>query len=265
MAKGKGRSTLLGIQGFVGHVEAPNYDFLYHTSSVKDPKWEIGDRVVLPDGRVFRYGKAAGALNPKFGAKNGVTFLDSDNTEAVAALGATEISITLTATSAGATYFGTKDGMVGGYFSQPDTAHAQFRRIVTHPAGDDGDIIKIKLDAALTKAIAADSFYEILPNPYGYLKQDGSKMSSVMGMPNEVVASGAYFWMQTWGPKWCNPELTGIGSGDNDRLVVFNNAGSVTQALNGTTETFQVAGFIIDQTASGNWTNPPFVMLQISP
>jgi hypothetical protein len=262
---GKARVLHPHRAGLVGHDTAPDWGFLYATSSIQDPDWDIGDRVVLPDGRVYRYGKAAGALNPKFGAKNSVTFLDSDNTSAAAEIGDTEITIDLNGTSEHADYFGTKDGMVGGYFSQPDTAHAQFRQIVGHPAGVSGDTIKVKLDAPLTKAIVTNSFCEFMPNPYKFLNQDDSFLSSVMGMPNEIIASGSFGWIQTWGPKWCNPQLAGIGSGSNDRLVVFNSTGSVTQALNGTTETFQVAGYIIDKTASGNWTNPPFVMLQISP
>lgn len=265
MSKGKGKSTLLGIQGLIGHAEAPDYGFLYETSLIKDPKWNLGDRVVTPDGRVFRYAKAAGALNPKFGAKNSVTFLDSDNTEAAAAIGDTEISITLNATSAGSSYFGTADAMIGAYFSQPDTAHCTFRRIVKHGIGSSGDVIKITLDAPITRLIPTNSFYELLPNPYGYVNQDGSLMSSVMGMPLVVVASGSFCWIQTWGPYWVNVAVGNIGSGSNDRLLVFDGAGAINQAINGTTETFQVAGFIIDKTASGTWDNPPFVMLQISP
>ncbi len=251
--------------GLVAHEDAPNWSFLYATSSVKDPAWNVGDRVVLPDGRVFRYCKAAAALNPKYGAKNDVTFLDSDNTSAAALIGDTEITIDLNATSAGADYFGTKDGMVGGYFSQPDDSHAQFRQIISHPAGISGDTIKVKLDAPLSKAIVTNSFCEFMPNPYKYLKKDGSFLSSVMGMPNVVVASGSYGWIQTWGPKWCNVAVGSVGSGNNDRLVVFDNGGAINQAINGTTETFQVAGFIIDKTSTGVWDNPPFIMLQISP
>ena len=48
-------------------------------------------------------------------------------------------------------------------------------------------------------------------------------------------------------------------------MVVFDGAGAINQAINGTTETFQVAGFIIDKTTSGTWDNPPLIMLQISP
>ncbi len=262
---GKGKANYLHRAGLVGHATAPDYGFLYTTSVNKDSKWDVGDRVVLPDGRVFRYAKAAGALNPKFGAKNSVTFLDSDNTQAAAAIGDTEISITLNATSDDSTYFGTADQMVGAYFSQPDTAHCTFRRIIAHGVGDTGDVIKITLDAPLTRAIPVNSFYEILPNPYGYVNQDGSLLSSVMGMPLIVVASGSYCWIQTWGPYWVNVAVGGVGSGSNDRLVVFDGAGAINQAINGTTETFQVAGFIIDKTTSGTWDNPPFVMLQISP
>ena len=187
---GKAKALYLHREGLVGNQDAPDYGFLYETSSVKDPRWNVGDRVVLPDGRVFRFAKAAAALNPSKGAQNSVTFLDSDNTQAAAAIGDDEISITLNATSAGATYFGTKDQMVGSYFSQPDSTHCTFRQIIGHPAGVSTDVIKIKLDAPVTRVIPTNSFFEILPNPYGYLKQSQGTSVSVMDMPLMVVASG---------------------------------------------------------------------------
>ena len=262
----KPKVNYLGREGLVSHQTAPNYAFLYTTSTVKDAKWDVGDRVVLPDGRVFRYAKAAGALNPSKGAQNSVTFLDSDNTAVTAAIGDTEISITLNSTSAGSTYFGTANQMVGSYFSQPDSTHAQLRQIVGHPAGSDGDVIKIQLDAPLSKAIVVDSFYEILPNPYGYLVNNGGTSVSVMGIPLVVIASGAYGWIQTWGVRWVNVNSGGVGSGAYDRTVVFAEGGGLDQmSESATVVQRQVAGFIIDKTTSGTWANPPFIMLQISP
>ncbi len=266
MANNKGKSSLLGIQGVVGHQTAPDYGFLYTNEGTKNPNYNIGDRVVLPDGRVFRYAKAGAALNPSKGAQNSVTFLDSDNTQAAAAIGDTEISITLNATSAGANYFGTADRMVGAYFSQPDTTHCTFRRIIKHPIGSTSDVIKITLDAPITRVIPANSFYEILPNPYGYLKQSQGTSVSVMGIPTVVVGSGNYCWVQTWGPLWVNVNSGGVGSGAYDRRVVFAEGGGLDQITTGATVIVrQVAGWIIDKTTSGTWDNPPFIMLTISP
>jgi len=39
--------------------QIPNIEFLYEHSSTKNPEYNIGDRVLLPDGRVFRYGLMA--------------------------------------------------------------------------------------------------------------------------------------------------------------------------------------------------------------
>ena len=266
MAKGKGQTTLIGIQGIVQHTTAPDYDFLYRTSTIRDPRYYIGDRVVLPDGRVFRYGYSAGALNPSKGAQNSVTFLDSDNTQAEAVIGAKKISITLSAAAANAEYFGTAEKMIGAYFSQPDGTHRQFRRIVKHGVGVSADVITIELDAALSKTIATNSFYEILPNPYGYLVNNGGTHVSVMSIPNVVVADNSYFWGQTWGPIWINVNSSGVGSGAYDRTVVFAEGGGLDQmSESATVVQRQVAGFIIDKTSGGTWTNPPMVMLQISP
>lgn len=266
MAKGKGQTTLLGIQGIVQHTVAPDYDFLYKTSTIRDPRYYVGDRAVLPDGRVFRYGYSASVLNPKFGAQNNVRFLDSDDTQAEAVKGAKKVSITLSAAAANAEYFGTAEKMIGAYFSYPDDDHRHFRRIVKHGVGGSGDVITIELDAALTVTIPTGKFYEILPNPYGYLVNNGGTMVSVMCMPNVVVANNSYFWGQTWGPLWINPNSAGLGSGAYDRTVVFAEGGGLDQMNESSTIVQrQVAGFIIDKTAGGDWTNPPFIMLQISP
>ncbi len=269
MAKGKGKSTLLGIQGLVGHATAPDYGFLYKTTIVKSEKWNVGDRVVTPDGRVFRYAKAAGALNPQFGAQNNVGQLsiDGGGTKYAAEAGDTSVHITLDATLAGTDYFGTKDKMVGAYFSVPHGTHCVFRRIIAHDySTTTGAVVELKLDAPLDQDLAITSWYEILPNPYGYLVNGGGTHVSVMGIPVVYIASGSYCWVQTWGPTWINVNSAGVGSGAYDRTVVFAEGGGIDQMAEGATVVQrQVAGFIIEKTTGGAWDNPPFVMLMISP
>lgn len=61
MAKGKARVNYLGRAGLVAAKDAPDWSFIYETSTIKDSHYNIGDRVVLPDGREFYYAKSAGA------------------------------------------------------------------------------------------------------------------------------------------------------------------------------------------------------------
>lgn len=238
---------------------------VYSTGTVQ--KFELGTRYQEGDN-VYRYAKAGAALNPKFGAFNYNQFF-AENTSAAAVIGQMYVVITTDATSGHVTTgFGTKNNMVGGYFSQPDTAHAQFRRIVGHDAGPSGTVLKVYLDGPITRTMVTNSFSEWFMSPYADVRNNAGNMGSVVGLPTVIIASGSYGWLKTWGPHWVNSGIVGLGSGSNDRMVVFDGAGAIRQTSDftwGETDAHQIAGFLLERTQSGNWTNPPLTFLQINP
>lgn len=233
---------------------------VYSTGTAK--KYLSGTRYRIGD-RVFKYGKASGAMVPKQGAQNNGVFNSVSGGNVTArAIGDVWVDFTLDATTGGATWFGTKNNMVGGMYSQPDTSNAQFRMITGHEKGANGSIIKVYLDGPITRTMIATSFTEILQNPYNQLSQGGSAFASFMGVPTTAQASGAFGWYQTWGPAWMNPNTQVSGTADF-RTVVFHQSGSVEGYDTAVGETgHQVAGFIIDLSTGDN---PPFIFLQISP
>lgn len=226
--------------------------------------YELGTRYRERD-RIFRYGKAGAALIPKKGAKNWGQFSGVTGGNVTArAIGDTTVDILLDATTGSTAWFGAADNMVGGYWSQPDTANSQFRTIIGHERGDNADTINITLDGPITRTMIATSFMEILQNPYRDLRQTGNDFSSVMGVPTTAIASGSFGWFQTWGPLWLNPNQP-VADTANWRTVVFLNDGSVIGFDDATGETgHQHAGYVIDRNSSGG-DNPPFIFLQISP
>ena len=276
MAKGKAKSTLLGIQGYVGHADAPSWEFLYEHSTVKNANYNIGDRVVLPDGRVFRYAKATNILSScKFGVKFYGQIGDGVATQVSASAAIGDKSIKITASGV------TEDEYRGGYFIA-HVAIQQFRGIIGNTATDGSGDIVVYLDAALTNALVdASSYCELLQSPYASVKLtagpsgglSGDDYSSVAGIPNvETVVANEYVWLQTWGPIWINPHgssLQDAGITGSERQLVFDCEGSVTiedDAAHGPCaggEDMQYAGFIIDRSESGT-SGPPLVMLQIS-
>ena len=133
MAKGKAKSSLLGIQGLIGHKTAPDWGFLYDTSLTKDPNWTLGDRVVLPDGREFRYAKSSGECASGQSCDFVATGFQSYSTPAVAAaIGDTKVVVT-----AGTHVALAKDDLRGGYFvSWPAAKKDQFRGIIGNDAAD---------------------------------------------------------------------------------------------------------------------------------
>lgn len=238
---------------------------VYSTGAVRkhliNTRYRIGDKV-------YKYGKALDALkgcNGAFntGIYNGVT---GGNVTA-RVIGDTWVDILLDATTGGATWFGTKNNMVGGIYVQPDFANAQTRIITGHEKGSDGATIKIYLDGPITRTMVAVSITEICQNPYNQLTTTGDEYMSVMGVPTTVIASGEYGWLQTWGPCRIIPSLP-VADTINWRTVVFVGNGTIKSfddAISASaSDSYQIAGFVLDAT-TGALDNPPFIMLQISP
>ena len=233
---------------------------VYSTGTVK--KHPIAYRYRIGD-RVFKYGKTVSSVKSGFGAFNdGVYSGITGGNVTASKIGEVSLDILLDATTGGATWFGTKNNMVGGLWSQPDGTNAQFRMITGHEKGANGGIIKVYLDGPFTRAMAAASFMEVAQNPYNQLVLPGGTMASVMGVPTTLIASGSFGWMQTWGPCWMNPDLP-VADTANWRTVVIVQGGGIRSFDDATAEAgHQVVGFVIDKTSGDN---PPFIFLTISP
>ena len=278
MAKGKAKSTLLGIQGIIGHQDAPSWEFLYEHSTVRNPNYNIGDRVVLPDGRVFRYSKATNIFSScKYGVKFYGQIGDGVATQVSASAAIGDASIKIAASGV------TVDEYRGGYFMAHVTIQ-QFRGIIGNTATDGAGNIVVYLDAALTNALVDSSSYcELLQSPYRNTRLtagpggglSGNDYSSVAGIPNVVTTVvDELLWLQTWGPIWVNPHgssLQDAGITGGERALVFDCEGSITlvdDVVHGPCgaggDLQQHAGFIIDRSAAST-SGPPLVMLQISP
>lgn len=236
---------------------------VYSTGTVK--KHEIGTRHRIGD-KVYKYGHTVAAVKACVGAFNtGIYRGITGGNVTARAIGDMWLDILLDANTGGATWFGTKNNMVGGLWSQPDNTSPQSRIITGHGKGADAATIKVYLDGPITRTMIATSFMEIAQNPYNQLTQAGNSYMSVMGVPTTVIASGSYGWFQTWGPTWMRPNITPFADNVNQRDAYFHNDGSVQNGGNLTVETgFQKAGFVMDAT-TGALDNPPFIFLQISP
>ena len=236
---------------------------VYGTGTVQ--KFELGTRYRVDD-RVFRYGRAGSALNPMQGAFDYGTFF-ARNSVVAAVAGQMYIVITTDATSGSVTNgFGVKDNMVGGYMSQPG-ANKTVRRITGHVAAPTGTTVKVYLDGPCHIALVTNSFLEWCPNPYRDLRTAGAIAGginkAVMGVPSVAIASGSFGWFQTWGPTWCAPNAGGDFGAADEQVAHFHDGGNIEDAANNAAA--QVAGFIMGARTFGNWTNPPFIFLTISP
>ncbi|KKL86944.1 hypothetical protein LCGC14_1939670 [marine sediment metagenome] len=233
---------------------------VYSTGTVQ--QYELGTRYRVDD-RVWRYAKAGASLNPQKGSFDQTEWF-AENTVKASSIGDMYVEITTDSTSGNVTNaFGVANNMVGGYLSQPDGTNSQFRRIVGHDKGASGATIKVYLDGPLTRDMLTNTFCEWQPNPYLNLKQSNGNRRAAMGVPTTVIASGSYGWVQTWGPKWV-AQFAGADFGGNyDQMATWTEGGNITDADNNTNS--QIAGFIMGIRLFGDWQNPPFIFLTISP
>ena len=162
----------------------------------------LGTRMILPDGRVFYYAFSQGAI----GAGQlcmmvaGVANHDGDNAiAAAAAVGATEISVTIGSTLT------TKDYYKEGYlFVNDEAGEGHMYKIRSHPAiaSDgtgtfrlyDGDGIAVALTTASQVGLMANEYANA--EVYDADDIDGQPI----GVGVTAIADTAYCWLQTWGP-----------------------------------------------------------------
>ena len=268
------RVNYLGSAGLVQSISRGGWDFLYRASTVKDSSWNVGDRVVLPDGRVFRYGKCGADLGGmKWGLKQfNLLVTEKDAIATAADIGDVKIDITFADTD-GVNNDGViaEDELAGGYISFYRGADRQQRGIVGNTVRANGDTTDtvVYLDAALKVAINEDDNIEVLANPYSDLRVSGGggEWTSVMGLPAVLATSGQYFWIQTWGPIRITPAAGEYGAATDIRDFYFDRNGSLvtSEVKDASGRNYQHAGFLIERNDGAAGSAAPFIMLQINP
>lgn len=244
---------------------------IWETNTVA--QYTPGTRLVLGDGRVFKYAKASNIITRcDFGVKFWGLSSDGieDNTSQAQVVGDTSIVLPTT------TAF-TKDELRGGYVMIHIAAHFQNRGIIGNDAMS-GNFITIYLSEPLTVAVGAAQYTEVYPNPYANVRDTYSmgdpsgRFSSVAGVPFVITTvANTYIWIQTWGPIFINPH-SDLGSDPvtDIRMVVFNFEGGIAydhevRGFSADSESHhQYAGFIINR-QTDSVSGPPMIMLQISP
>jgi hypothetical protein len=248
---------------------AKPHDFAVLSTTQSHP---YGRRYVTWDGRVFKYCRSLGTLYAGYGAANiaPVGYLINSVTPAAYVAGQQQIPVTIASAEG---YAGdgaiAENELVGAHLvvGHGGATLTENRLVIGNAAvASGGGTCQVLLDEPLDLAHAAGVACELPLNPFRYLSKGNLEYNAFMCVPRVAVTTGYNFWGQTWGPCWCVP-----GGGDsvpgnsaNDRLVCFVGDGSVNGATALTMETgYQIAGYIIDTTASGTGAMP-LVMLQLS-
>ncbi len=255
MAKGKATVSYLHSSGLIGHEDAPDWSFIYESSTIKQPKWNIGDHIVLPDGREFSYAKSSAECASGQGAEFVATGVQAYAVVfAAQAIGDKVLTIT------GGTHDAiAKDELRGGFVvTWPGAKKDQFRGIIGNDVSEANANIKIYLDGPLTVAlVAASTGVEAYQNPYANLRTGSSSSLAKAGVPAVYVSTTSiYFWVQTAGFGWLAPQSDVDG---NDVGAYYRHDGSIQGAettLGGLTvpgnNSSQYAGHRVIGSASGN-------------
>jgi hypothetical protein len=266
MAKYTNRVDYLGMAGIIQSVSEGAHNFLYRVSTVKDPKWNVGDRVVLADGRECVYAKSDGsaALYCAHGCEFSHTGLTS-----YTAFGKSYAAGVTTIEAPAATHDALDaDELAGGtiiIFDGASDYYTTTRMIVGNAASGADAAITLYLDAAIDYAItAATSACEVYRNPYSALTLAGNEAKAKAGKPMAYVSAAEnYFWVQKSGICWIAPHGTDSDNGgvgrvwrEDGSLEALETAYSVTVA---TDDTAQYAGYCAAGSPGGNG---PLFMLQ---
>ena len=184
---------------------------LFVTSTVAGT--DLGAKVTTTDGRHFRYVKA-GAVDLVAGTLQQAPAEVANHTnmtvQAAAAIGDTEVSVTLGATAATANQY------AGGLLIINDvTGQGYSYEVKSHPAADSAATLTVTLSDPVEVALTTSSQATLIANQYnGVIIHPTASTGAPVGVAITVIAATEYGWIQTAGVVSClNDASTNIGLG----------------------------------------------------
>ena len=253
MAKGPNRYEHYNRPGAAYQVgeKTGGWDFIYSASTIKDPKWNIGDHVKLPDGREYVYAKSGAACISGQGCEvYAAGYISYTAFTVAAAVGDREVTVPA-ATHAALTL----DALRGGYICIWDgsTNNTQFRQIVGNDAAAENAAFVVYLDGPLSEAVTTSSAAEVYTNPWAAVRTGTMNYYPKVGVPaTKITAANYYFWVQVKGWSFAAPQGGKLGTteggyvgglwSDYGNISDFNTSLGVTVAAG---RGSQYAGFAV--------------------
>lgn len=163
------------------------------------PLLTLGERVATNDGRAYRYAKAgATALVPGKLQQAPAEITNHQNlaVAAAAAIGATQVTVTLGATEATANQY------AGGYLVTSDaTGEGYMYRIASHPAAALSTALVLTLEDPILVALTTSSEVDLVASPYnGVIVNPATASSNPVGVAQFAIPANEYGWIQVAGP-----------------------------------------------------------------
>jgi hypothetical protein len=258
MAKGQNKIQILGSAGYITGQTQGMWDFVYATSTTKDPLYNVGDVAVAPSRGIFVYSKSAAACISGQGCEFTSTGYVAITTFTTAsAVYARSVTVPA-ATHAALALDELRNGFIVIY--DGTTNSVQFRQILGNAAAVANAAFVVNLDGPLSEAVTTSSKCEVFQNPFAALQTGASTALAKAGVPAaKVTAANTYFWCQVGRvPSYCwlAPQSS-VGAAKQQgcfwrhdgSLQDVGTALAVTVADN---QTGQYAGNCVEGSASGN-------------
>lgn len=161
---------------------------------------QLGERLVTADGRVFRYAKAGAAdLVAGNWLQSPAQIANHQNiaVQAAAAIGATQISVTLGATAATANQYAGGQAVV-----TVTPGLGQALNILSHPVHAGSGTLVLTLAEPLRVALTTSTRIDLIPNPYNGVIQSPitTLTGAVAGVATYIIVATEYGWIQRSGP-----------------------------------------------------------------
>lgn len=243
---------------------------IYELSST--PIYPIGKRFAIGD-EVHRYIqadadrqlRAAYAVFPKvFYAETGVP-------TAEAPAGSNTITLTAVGTVAVDEFAGGKLSKAGG----GGGGYGINYRIKSNTAAAPGATFTVTIHGAIITAIPVTDTITLFHSPWREvvcMRQrviDGIatdlRKTSWVGIPSIFIPAAHYGWIQTWGSCMVIPAGGTEGVADDERMMHFEEDGSVAHVDYDTPHQQQIAGFVLPVTTAGAIPDLLEIFLQIAP
>lgn len=169
---------------------------LYQTQT--SPSHQLGERLVTPDGRVFRFARAGASNLVKGNWLQSPAQLTNHQglTPVAAAIGSTQVTVALGATAVTANQY------AGGWAIVTVTPDlGGIYAISSHPAADLSTSVVLTLSDPLIVAWTTSTRVDLIPNPFnGVIQSPVTTLTAApAGVAPYIIPATEYGWIQTGG------------------------------------------------------------------
>lgn len=237
-----------------------------------DQMYPLGMKIAIGDS-IYKYGKADAdrQLRAAYAVFPKITYGETGVPAAEAPAG----SITITLTAVGTVI---ADEFKNGILSKAGGGGGGYGvnyRIKGNTAATAGNTFVVTLRDPLIAAVPITDTVTLFHSPWREvvcMRQrviDGIatdlRKTSWIGVPNLFVPASYYCWLQTWGPCMVVPAGGTEGVADDERMMHFEEDGSVAKVDYSTPHEQQIAGFVLPVTTAGAIPDLLEIFLQITP